>query len=119
MLKGSWMAVNLRPVKPREWRLPLPGTPITICDHRENPLRLAKDTFRQRHKAAVKSWIKYLTSVREIEQRIERTQRMPVTNPVVDAPSGIPASYDETQSRRLRSCSHLTVRALVLNPRSG
>lgn len=37
----------------------------------------------------------YLTSVREIEQRIERTARMPVTDPGVEAPSGIPASYDE------------------------
>ncbi|HEV7867651.1 MAG TPA: DUF1552 domain-containing protein [Chthoniobacteraceae bacterium] len=37
----------------------------------------------------------YLTSVREIEQRIERTERMPVSDPGVDAPAGIPASYDE------------------------
>jgi hypothetical protein len=37
----------------------------------------------------------YLTSVREIEQRIERTERMPVTDPGVDAPAGIPSSYDE------------------------
>ena len=37
----------------------------------------------------------YLTSVREIEQRIERTQRMPVTDPGVEAPAGIPASYEE------------------------
>src|SRR4051794_36449125 len=37
----------------------------------------------------------YLTSVREIEQRIERTERMPVTDPGVAAPAGIPASYDE------------------------
>ena len=37
----------------------------------------------------------YLTSVREIEQRIERSERMPVVNPAVDAPAGIPAKYDE------------------------
>ena len=37
----------------------------------------------------------YLTSVREIEQRIERTERMPVSDPGVDAPAGIPASYEE------------------------
>ena len=34
----------------------------------------------------------YLTSVREIEQRIERAERMPVNNPSADAPAGIPAS---------------------------
>ncbi len=37
----------------------------------------------------------YLTSVREIEQRIERAERMPVVNPEVDAPAGIPAAFDE------------------------
>ena len=37
----------------------------------------------------------YLTSVREIEQRIERTEKLPVANPAVDAPSGIPASFEE------------------------
>jgi len=37
----------------------------------------------------------YLTCVREIEQRIERTERMPVVDPGVAAPAGIPASYDE------------------------
>jgi hypothetical protein len=37
----------------------------------------------------------YLTSVREIEERIERTERMPVVNPAVDAPAGIPASFEE------------------------
>jgi hypothetical protein len=35
----------------------------------------------------------YLTSVREIEQRIERAERMPVNNPHADAPSGIPADF--------------------------
>jgi hypothetical protein len=35
----------------------------------------------------------YLTSVREIEQRIERAERMPVNNPDADAPSGIPAEF--------------------------
>ena len=36
----------------------------------------------------------YLTSVREIEQRIERAERMPVDNPVADAPpAGIPAYF--------------------------
>jgi hypothetical protein len=37
----------------------------------------------------------YLTSVREIEQRIERTERMPVVEPATDAPPGIPPSYEE------------------------
>jgi hypothetical protein len=37
----------------------------------------------------------YLTSVREIEERIEKTERMPVVNPAVDAPSGIPPSFEE------------------------
>ena len=37
----------------------------------------------------------YLTSVREIEQRIERTERLPITDPGVAAPGGIPAAYDE------------------------
>ena len=35
----------------------------------------------------------YLTSVREIEQRIERAERMPVNNPDADAPAGIPAEF--------------------------
>jgi len=36
----------------------------------------------------------YLTSVREIEQRIERAERMPVANPVADAPAaGVPADF--------------------------
>ncbi len=37
----------------------------------------------------------YLTSVREIEQRIELTERLPVKNPAVEAPSGVPDRYDE------------------------
>ena len=37
----------------------------------------------------------YLTSVREIEQRIAKAERMPVVNPSVDAPAGIPPSYEE------------------------
>ena len=37
----------------------------------------------------------YLTSVREIEQRIERAERMPVNNPNADAPAGIPANFGE------------------------
>ena len=37
----------------------------------------------------------YLTGVREIEQRIERAERIPVANPSVDAPAGIPANFDE------------------------
>ena len=37
----------------------------------------------------------YLTSVREIEQRIENSTRLPVKNPDVDAPAGIPDSYAE------------------------
>jgi hypothetical protein len=36
----------------------------------------------------------YLTSIREIEQRIERAERMPVNNPDMDAPpAGIPADF--------------------------
>ncbi len=37
----------------------------------------------------------YFTSMREIEQRIERAERMPVLNPQADAPAGIPASFEE------------------------
>ncbi|HHY85313.1 MAG TPA: DUF1552 domain-containing protein [Verrucomicrobia bacterium] len=37
----------------------------------------------------------YLTSVRDIEQRIERAERMPVPNPDMAAPPGIPPSYEE------------------------
>jgi hypothetical protein len=37
----------------------------------------------------------YLTSVREIEQRIAIAKSMPVPNPEIDAPSGVPASYEE------------------------
>jgi hypothetical protein len=35
----------------------------------------------------------YLTSVREIEQRIETTSKMSVQNPDADAPAGVPVSY--------------------------
>ena len=37
----------------------------------------------------------YLTSVREIEQRIEKAERMPLVNPEVDSPAGIPAKFDD------------------------
>ncbi|HET9474640.1 MAG TPA: DUF1552 domain-containing protein, partial [Steroidobacteraceae bacterium] len=37
----------------------------------------------------------YLTSVREIEQRIAISKSMPVPNPDVDAPAGVPASYSD------------------------
>jgi Protein of unknown function (DUF1552) len=37
----------------------------------------------------------YLTSVREIEQRISISKSMNVPNPDVDAPAGVPASYQE------------------------
>jgi len=37
----------------------------------------------------------YLTGVRELEQRIERTERMPIVNPSVDAPPGIPPDFAE------------------------
>jgi len=37
----------------------------------------------------------YLTSVREIETRIENSTRLKVKNPEVDAPAGIPDSYEE------------------------
>lgn len=35
----------------------------------------------------------YLTSVREIEQRIENTSRMRVNNPSAEAPEGVPVNY--------------------------
>jgi hypothetical protein len=37
----------------------------------------------------------YLTSVREIEQRIENTAKMRVENPDIDAPAGVPVNYAE------------------------
>ncbi len=37
----------------------------------------------------------YLSSVREIEQRIERAEQMPIINPKADSPAGIPPSYEE------------------------
>ncbi len=37
----------------------------------------------------------YLSSVRDIEQRIERTERLPVTDPGQDAPAGIPPNFGE------------------------
>ena len=37
----------------------------------------------------------YLTSVREIEQRIERAEKMPVANPGMTAPAGIPGNYGD------------------------
>ncbi len=37
----------------------------------------------------------YLTSVREIEQRIELTAKMKVQNPEIDAPAGVPVDYAE------------------------
>jgi hypothetical protein len=37
----------------------------------------------------------YLTSVREIEKRIENSLRLSVKNPAADAPTGIPESYEE------------------------
>lgn len=37
----------------------------------------------------------YLTSVREIEQRIQNSERLTVKNPGMDAPAGVPASYQE------------------------
>ncbi len=37
----------------------------------------------------------YLTSVREIEQRIEMTAKMKVQNPEIDAPVGVPVNYAE------------------------
>ena len=37
----------------------------------------------------------YLTSVREIEQRIENTAKMHVKNPDIDAPAGVPVNYAE------------------------
>lgn len=37
----------------------------------------------------------YLSSVREIEQRIEKAERMSVVNPGVDSPPGVPPTFDE------------------------
>jgi hypothetical protein len=37
----------------------------------------------------------YLTGVREIEQRIEKAERIPVANPAMDAPAGIPSDFEE------------------------
>jgi len=37
----------------------------------------------------------YLTSIREIETRIENSERMAVPNPAMDAPAGIPARYED------------------------
>ncbi len=37
----------------------------------------------------------YLTSVREIEQRIAISKSMPVANPEVDAPAGVPPNYSD------------------------
>ena len=37
----------------------------------------------------------YLTSVREIEQRIATSKSMPVANPEVDAPAGVPPNYSD------------------------
>jgi hypothetical protein len=37
----------------------------------------------------------YLTSVREIEQRIQRTESMAVANPTQDTPPGIPSDFAE------------------------
>jgi len=37
----------------------------------------------------------YLSSVREIEQRIQHAEQMPVPNPAIDAPAGIPADFEE------------------------
>jgi hypothetical protein len=37
----------------------------------------------------------YLTSVRELETRIQKAEQMPVPNPNVEAPSGIPPDYAE------------------------
>ncbi len=37
----------------------------------------------------------YLTSVREIEKRIENAERMPIANPEMDTPAGIPGTFSE------------------------
>src|ERR1043166_4063545 len=43
----------------------------------------------------------YLTSVRDIEIRIEKAERMPVANPEIEAPPGIPPKFDENIQRKL------------------
>ena len=37
----------------------------------------------------------YLTGVREVEQRIERSERLPLREPSADAPAGIPQTFQE------------------------
>jgi len=37
----------------------------------------------------------YLSSVREIEQRLQRAENMPAANPAKDSPTGIPPNYEE------------------------
>jgi len=37
----------------------------------------------------------YLTSVREIEQRIETSERLPIRNPASESPVGVPDNYSE------------------------
>jgi hypothetical protein len=37
----------------------------------------------------------YLTSVRELEQRIQKAERMPIVNPSVEAPAGIPLEFGD------------------------
>ncbi len=37
----------------------------------------------------------YLTSVREIEKRIENAERMSIANPEMETPAGIPGNFDE------------------------
>ena len=70
-----------------------PGTSSTpsstTCSRMRSQLN-AKLDGRDRQKLD-----QYLTSVREIEQRIENSKSMPVQNPDVDAPAGVPDSYAE------------------------
>ncbi|HTI69645.1 MAG TPA: DUF1552 domain-containing protein [Candidatus Limnocylindria bacterium] len=54
-----------------------------------------KDMQRQVNGKDRQKLDQYLSSVREIEQRIEKTERMSVANPSMESPTGIPGSYEE------------------------
>jgi hypothetical protein len=55
----------------------------------------AKGLERKLHGRDRQKLDQYLTSVREIEQRIQQTEKLPAANPAIDAPLGIPANFAE------------------------